>query len=121
MRLSLLAMSAVTAALAALLLLACSLTRAAPNEPACAVVLVTAADWPSAAVLADEAARRSGVAVIGFNAVSARIFALTLDCHSEADCLRAIDRLGADTRFAVDVQPERRRVLPPRPSASSAK
>jgi len=121
MRLSLLAMSAVTAAVASMLLLACSLPRAAPNEPACAVMLVTAADWPSAAALADEAARRAGVAVIGFNAVSVRNFALTLDCRSEADCLRAIERLGADTQFAVEVQPDRRRALPPRPSASSAK
>jgi hypothetical protein len=109
-------------ALPAAALLGCAAAAPAADMPAPtgAIVLLTAADWASAPAVAEEAARRAGVAVARATALSPRMFALTLACDSEAECRRAIARLAADAHFAADVQPDRRRSLPPRPSASSS-
>lgn len=103
-------------------LIACAQPPTPAAEPGAfgRIMLVTVADWPSGADLAMEAARRAGVAVTRSSAISPRLFALTLDCISAADCQRAIDRLGADKAFAVEVQPDRRRGVPARPSPSSS-
>ena len=84
------------------------------------IVLVTVAEWPASAPLADEVVRRSGVAVARIDAISPRTFALTLACASAGECQRAARRLAEDTRFAREVQPDRLRALPPKPSPSSA-
>ena len=103
-------------------LIACTQGAAAAAEPVAqaSILLVTVADWPASAALADEVARRSGVAVARINAISSRTFALTLACASAGDCQRAVERLAVDTRFAREVQPDRLRALPPKPSPSSA-
>ena len=89
-------------------------------ETACAVLLTTAADWPSTTALASEAAQRAGLAVTRTTAISARSFALRLAASTSAECTAAIERLRADRGFAVSAEPDQRRTLPPRPSASAA-
>ena len=100
---------------------ACSLPPAAPADPQGArVLLSTVADWTAGAELAAAAAQRAGVPVRDLAALGSKTFVLTLDCSGEAACRQAIARLGADPGFARAVEPDRRRTLPPRPSASSA-
>ena len=102
--------------------IACAQGAADAAEPIvqARIVLLTVADWPAGTGLADEVARRSGVAVARIDAISPRTFALTLACASAGECQRAVERLAADTRFAREVQPDRLRALPPKPSPSSA-
>jgi|WetSurMetagenome_2_1015567.scaffolds.fasta_scaffold01134_16 hypothetical protein len=100
---------------------ACSLPSAAPADPGGArVLLSTVADWTAGAELAAAAAQHAGVPVRDLAALGGRTFVLTLDCADEASCRQAMARLGADPGFARDVQPDQRRTLPTRPSASSA-
>jgi hypothetical protein len=107
------------AAWVSMFLIACASAAEPPGQAS--IVLVTVAEWPASAALADEVVRRSGVAVARVNAISSRTFALTLACASAGECQRAVERLAADTRFAREVQPDRLRALPPKPSPSSAR
>jgi hypothetical protein len=102
------------------LLAACALGGAAEPAAPAALLVVTAADWSSDAALAAEAARRAGVPVRRAAAVGPRLYAVTLECSSAVECRGAVARLAADPGFATDVQPDSRRTLPPRPTASSA-
>jgi hypothetical protein len=86
-----------------------------------AALLVTVADWPAADRLATEAAHRAGVAVSRVAALTPRTFALTLACDSAAACQAAMARLASDHSFALEVRPDRRRTLSPRPTPPSSK
>ena len=86
----------------------------------CALVLTTQADWAATPALAAEVARRAGLPVRGVQAITPRMFAVTLDAASAASCEQATARLAADKAFAVSVEADRRRTRPVRPSASSA-
>ncbi len=116
-----LAVASLPAALA-LALGACSAAGGATIEPAtpCALVLTTAADWPTVQALSAAIAQRAGLPVTHLLPITPRMFALELDAAGAIACERATARLAADPTFARSVEPDRRRTLPPRPSASSA-
>jgi hypothetical protein len=82
------------------------------------LLIGTTADWPPQR-LAEEAARRAGVPVLGVIALAPRSYAVTVECD-DGSCRRVIERLAADPAFATSVHLDPRRMLPRRPSAPSA-
>ncbi|MDE2082825.1 MAG: hypothetical protein KGI90_15850 [Burkholderiales bacterium] len=93
---------------------------AGPAPTPCRMLLRTAADWPAAAPLAAEVARRTALPVPGVLPITARLFAITLQAPDAATCAAARARLTADPGFALGADPDRRRTRPAPPAASSA-
>jgi hypothetical protein len=82
-------------------------------------IIKTTTPWLSTPALADEVARRTGIAVVRAQAISPTLFSVTMAC-ADADCQPPIERLRADTRFAIDVQPDQRRTAPRTPGPASS-
>ena len=113
---------AATAAAALPALAACS-AASLPSDSAgagLAVIVGTAADWPSAQAVAGRAARIAAVPVTGVSRITPRLWSLTLRCTDDAACEQARQRLAAEPSFATSVEPSLRRSLPPQPPASQA-